>query len=386
MKHLIIKGMAAAAVVLMCACHKGATAHTNEEDGHDAHTEAHEHSESNLITLTDIQMREANVQTTAVTSGAFSEVVEVSGRILPAAGSEATVSATMSGIVSFAKSTLTEGMAVSTGTPLFTVNAQQVANGNPASAAQSELAAAKAALERAEKLVKEHILSQRELEEAERRYQTAQATAQSLGSAQQTRSMSASMSGFVKQILVKPGDYVETGQPLAVITQNKRLQLRADLPERHADFLSCVKSANIRLQADGAERVYSLSSLHGALAAKGAFTGESHFVPITFSFDNVHNFVPGVFVEVFLLGAERQNILSVPTEALAEAQGVHFVYVEHHPREFVRREVTLGATNGTHTEIVSGLKAGERIVTSGVTAVRLAANASAVPEGHSHSH
>ena len=385
MKHLIITGMAAVAVVLMSACHKSNAVHA-DEDGHDAHTEKNEHHESNLITLTEAQMREAHVEVCPVTPGTFSEVVEVSGRILPASGSEATVSATMSGIVSFAKSALTEGQAVSAGTPLFTVNAKQVANGNPASAAQSELAAAKAALERASRLAKEHIISQSELEEAERRYQTALATAQSLGSAQQVRSVSATMSGFVKQVLVKPGDFVETGQPLAVITQNKRLQLRADLPERYADFLPRIKSANIRLLADGTEKVYSLSSLHSSLAAKGAFTGDSHFVPVTFSFDNVRNFVPGVFVEVFLLGAERQGVLSVPTEAIAEAQGVHFVYVEHHPHEFSRREVTLSLSDGSRTEITSGLKAGERIVTSGATAVRLAANVSAVPEGHSHSH
>ncbi len=385
MKHLIITGMAAVAVVLMSACHKGNAVHA-DEDGHDAHTEKNEHHESNLITLTEAQMREAHVEVSPATPGTFSEVVEVSGRILPASGSEATVSATMSGIVSFAKSGLTEGQSVSAGTPLFTVNAQQVANGNPASAAQSELAAAKAALERASRLAKEHIISQSELEEAERRYQTALATAQSLGSAQQVRSVSATVSGFVKQVLVKPGDFVETGQPLAVITQNKRLQLRADLPERHADFLPRIKSANIRLRTDGRETVYSLSSLHGSLTAKGAFTGDSHFVPVTFSFDNVRNFVPGVFVEVFLLGAERQGVLSVPAEAIAEAQGVHYVYIEHHPCEFARREVTLGLSDGSRTEITSGLKAGERIVTSGVTAVRLAANSSAVPEGHSHSH
>ena len=51
---------------------------------------------------------------------------------------------------------------------------------------------------------------------------------------------------------------------------------------------------------------------------------------------------------------------------------------------FRRQEVKLGATDGTRTEIVSGLKAGDRVVTRGATQVRLAANASVIPEGHSH--
>ncbi len=386
MKHLIIIGMAAATAMLLGACHNGKAVH-HDGDGHGAQTENENHSQSNLITLNEAQMREAHVEVQPVAPGTFSEVVEVSGRILPASGSEATVSATMSGIVRFTGRALNEGMAVSAGAPLFTIDAKAVANGNPASAAQSELAAAKAAWERAEKLAKEHILSQRELEEAERRYQTAIATAQSLGSAQQTRSVSSSLGGFVKQVLVKPGDYVETGQPLAIVTQNKRLQLLAELPERHAWLLPRIKSAHIKLQSNGTERTYSLSSLHGSLVSKGTFTdNNSHFVPVTFAFDNVDNFVSGIFVDVFLLGAERANVLSVPNEALAEAQGIHFVYVEHHPGEFTRREVSVGATDGKRIEITAGLKAGERIVTSGVTAVRLAANSSAIPEGHSHSH
>ena len=69
---------------------------------------------------------------------------------------------------------------------------------------------------------------------------------------------------------------------------------------------------------------------------------------------------------------ERSNVLAVPNEAITEAQGLYFVYVQVHNDAFKRTEVTIGQTDGIRTEIKSGLKAG------------LAANATSVPEGHSH--
>ena len=52
----------------------------------------------------------------------------------------------------------------------------------------------------------------------------------------------------------------------------------------------------------------------------------------------------------------------------------------------VKREVKIGQTDGVRTEILSGLKAGECIVTEGAYQVKLAASSSAIPEGHNHNH
>ena len=62
------------------------------------------------------------------------------------------------------------------------------------------------------------------------------------------------------------------------------------------------------------------------------------------------------------------------------------MYVQVEDHEYRRQEVMLGATDGRRTEILSGLSTGDKVVTHGATQVRLAANATAVPEGHSHSH
>ena len=52
---------------------------------------------------------------------------------------------------------------------------------------------------------------------------------------------------------------------------------------------------------------------------------------------------------------------------------------------FVSRYVTLGASNGKEVQILTGLKAGDRVVTKGAYQVKLASASNAIP-AHSHEH
>lgn len=380
-KHLFI-GITMLSVMLFSACH---SAHShNEGKETDEHAEEHKHA-SDDIEMTAAQIKECGIQVATLRATDFSEVVEVSGQILPATGSEVTITATMEGIVSFTNMSLTEGMEVAKGTSLFVVNAKNLANGNPAAAAQAELQAAKVALERAKKLAADRLITQRELEDAQQRYSTALAATKSLGNASQVRTIGTPMAGIVKNILVKPGDYVAMGQALATVAQTKKLQLRADLPQRYYSVLSNVETANFRPSYGKSESVYSLNELGGRLLSKGRMTdGNSTFIPIIFELNNQGNIVPGSFAEVYLKGRKRSGVLAIPNEAITESQGLHFVFVQVGSDAFRKLEVELGQTDGQRTEILNGLKEGDKVVVKGTINVQLAANATAVPEGHSH--
>ena len=392
--------MAALAVMTMVSCHGAASGHDHDHDGdeavneknHDDEDHAHEANEHDAhgeetddIHFTEAQAKACCLTVQTLTPSPFAEVVHVSGRVLPAQGAEATVTATMAGIVAFTGKSMTEGAAVSAGTTLFVVDAKSMADGNPAAVAQSELKAARLAYERAKKLAADNIVSQRELEEARQRFEAAKATAKSLGSAAQRRGVATPIGGYIKNLLVKPGDYVTAGQPLATVTQSRRVQLRADVPERFYTMLPRIVTANFRMAYDSENRVYSIKELGGRLVSKGkASDTDDHFVPVIFEFNNTGDIVAGSFAEVYLQGAQRNGVLAVPSEAVTEAQGLFFVYVKTAADIYRRVEVKTGATDGHRIEILSGLKAGDKVVAHGATQVRLAASASVVPEGHHH--
>lgn len=142
--------MAAIAAMSLLACHGAHDDHDHDHD-HDADehettkADAHDEHGTDDIHFTDAQAKACNLKVETLQPSTFAEVVHVSGRVLPAQGAEATVTATMPGIVSFTGKSLTEGVAVNAGKTLFVIDAQQMADGNPAAVAQSEAKAAKLA-------------------------------------------------------------------------------------------------------------------------------------------------------------------------------------------------------------------------------------------------
>ena len=129
-----------------------------------------------------------------------------------------------------------------------------------------------------------------------------------------------------------------------------------------------------------------MEDLNGRLLSFGKTSNEnSFFIPVSFEFDNKGEVIPGSFVEVYLLSSELENVISLPRTALTEEQGIFFVYLQLDEEGYKKQEVTLGADNGKSVQILTGVKAGDRVVTEGAYQVRLASASNAIP-AHSHEH
>jgi cobalt-zinc-cadmium efflux system membrane fusion protein len=73
-----------------------------------------------------------------------------------------------------------------------------------------------------------------------------------------------------------------------------------------------------------------------------------------------------LFVDVTIAAPSRRQVLVVPTTAiLYDEQNLPFVYVDAGQGRFMQRIVSIGAQQGADTEIVTGLKADERVVGQG---------------------
>ena len=245
---------------------------------------------------------------------------------------------------------------------------------------------AKEEYERAEKLVGSQIVSQKEFAALREAYQNARLAYEALLPSKSGKGVAvkAPIGGFVKNCLVKEGDYVTVGQPLMTVSQMRRLVLKADVSERYYAQLPRIVSANFKTPYNN--KVYCLENLGGKVLSFGKSSGDtSYYVPVTFEFDNRGDMVPGAFVEVFLLSGERQGVISLPESALTEEQGLYFVYLKLDEECYKKQEVQLGTSNGEWVEILSGLKDGDTVVTRGAIHVKLAAASNAIP-AHSHNH
>lgn len=388
MNKNIVKLMAIAFMgIALAACT------SNAESTHDHENEAGEHKEddkkahSDEIIITKEHAASINLRTYLVTPTIINEVIHTSGQVISAPGDEVSIAATVSGIVSLAGKSNTVGVEVSEGTPLFYISSKNIADGDYAARTKAAYDQAKAAYERAEILVKDKIISQKEYEQARYGYQTARSAYDAIGKSSSARGtrISATMSGYLKDVLVKDGDFVNVGQPLATIAKNKTLMLKAEVSERYYASLNHIATANFKTSYD--KRVYSLKDLNGRLVAYGKTTAtDSYYIPVSFEFDNKGAIVPGSFVEVFLIAKPIPNAIAVPISAITEEQGAFFVYVQLDEEGFQKREVKLGVNDGLKVQVVSGLAGGERVVSNGAYEVKLASMSSVIPEGHSHNH
>lgn len=365
--------------------------HDHDHDGEEDHDHDHDEDKAgkksasaNEIHFTCRQAEAAGLQVEKVAPSTFNYVIKTSGQILSAQGDEATVVATANGIVSFVSSAVTEGASVRAGECIVSISAKNLPDGDPVTKARIAYESAKKEHQRAEKLVKDQIISNKEYEQACRDYQTAKTIyeAQASGTGAGGIRVTAPMSGYIKNRMVNQGEYVSVGQPIATISQNRRLQLRAEVSEKYFKNVGNVSSANFQTSYDN--KLYELSDLNGRLLSFGRASTQSSYIPVTFEFDNVGDVVPGSFVTVYLLSNVQEEVLSVPVSAITEEQGLHFVYLRLDEEGYQKQEVRLGQSNGRRVQILSGLKAGDSVVTHGVYQVKLAAISSVMPEGHTH--
>lgn len=360
--------------------------HAHEEEGHSHDHEGDKHAEaSDEIVMPPAKAQAAGVETGIVEPGNFSQVVKTSGQILAAQGDERVAVATVSGVVSF-KNKVTEGMKVSQGSTLVVLSSKGMAEGDPIQKARVAYEVSKKEYERMKTLVESRIVSEKEFAQAKQAYENARISYEAVAQnhSDNGQAVTAPVSGYVKSLLVKEGDYVSVGQPLVSITQNRRLFLRADVSEKYYSSLPAISSAHFCTPYNN--KVYALDDLNGRLLSYGKASGEgSYYIPVTFEFDNRGDIVPGSFVEVYLLGQPMEGIISVPRSALTEEQGSFYVYLQLDEECYRKQLVTLGADNGQRVQVLTGLKAGDRIVTRGAYQVKLAGAANAIP-AHSHEH
>ena len=376
------------------ACHHE---HHHEHEHHHDH-EHHHHDEedhhhdvpANSVKFTEKQSSIINFATAVVSKEKFGRVIKTTAQVVSAAGDEQVAASRASGIVRFAGGDIVEGASVKKGQRLFTIESSGMADGNMNVRYQEAAAnyqAAKAEYERKAELAKDRIVSQAELERSRAAYEGAKAAYDNLkGNFSPSGAVvCAPMSGYIKNIGVQNGGYVEAGQAVVTISQNKDLYLRAELSPRYYASLRNIKTANIELPDGGG--VYTLEELKGAFVNYGkASDSQNPLIPVTFRIQNCGNLIAGSFVKLYIVSEAEEEVIAVDNGGIVEEMGNNFVFVKIAPELFEKRMVTLGGTDGKRTVVTSGLKEGEIVVTKGAMMVKMAQGASALDPHAGHVH
>lgn len=346
-------------------------------------------SSNNGVLFTKEQSWKVDFATDEARREPFGQVIKATAQIQPSQIDENVIVAKASGIVKFSSDNIVEGKAVGSGQTLFSLNSSGLADNNldvRYSEALSEYNRAKADYERKKELIKDRIVSQRELTDAETAYKNAEAVYNNLNRnfSSGRQAISSPINGFIKQVLVRNGEYAEAGQPVLVVSQNRDLLIKAELQPKFFDALGTIQSANIRVMNSNLS--YTLEDLKGKVISYGKSTDLSNpLIPVVFQVQNSIGLLPGSFVEMYIKLQTNNYALTIPNESIVEEMGSYFVYVQITPEFFEKRAVSIGKNDGFRTEITEGISQGERVVSKGAILVKLSqATGSLDTHGHAH--
>jgi len=274
-------------------------------------------------------------------------------------------------------------------------------------AARAGVAVARSAFGRVRELHSRGARSERELEEARYRLESAlaaeQAAAGSLrawtqaaeelargGSEDEDLSappeveleILAPCDGTIVEVLHAPGEWVEEGAPLFRILDDSVLRVALRIPERDVLRLEEAPQAFLRHPLDGS--VLELPGQAGRrLVVAPEIDGVTRSAEVVFETPNPGWLRVGMTLDAELATGAPRRTLAVPSTALVDEDGASVVYVQVAGETFDRRVVRTGLRADGLVEIVEGLEEGERIVVQGAAIVRLVSLTGAIP-AHSH--
>src|SRR5574344_308581 len=216
MKHIPYYIMTAALAIFVGCGNNSNYSHSYEAEEHEVHEHSHDGDDYDYDHDHD-HNHDAELKIETVQPASFNAVIRTSGEILPAQGDEKTVVATTSGIVTLGSgSRILPGVKVSKGAIIAVISSEEMAAGDPVAKAKAEFDAAEKAFERAESLVKVNAISQKSYDQAKKDYETAKSSYEAYKGkfGEKGLSVVSPMAGYITQVIVNDGDYVEAGQPI----------------------------------------------------------------------------------------------------------------------------------------------------------------------------
>jgi Cu(I)/Ag(I) efflux system membrane fusion protein len=167
-------------------------------------------------------------------------------------------------------------------------------------------------------------------------------------------------SGVVTEKLVREGQYVNVGEPLFSIADLSRIWVELELFESDFPFIKVGQDVTIH------SRSYPGEPFHGKVKLVYPFLdAKSRTVKLRVEIPNPGlKLKPEMYVQA-TISVRMADSLVIPAGAVMDTGTRQVVWIESGPGVFLPRDVKAGARSGKEVQILSGLKAGEKVATTG---------------------
>jgi membrane fusion protein (multidrug efflux system) len=241
--------------------------------------------------------------------------------------------------------------------------------------AEADAELARLAFERAQTLQKGNVISQSEFDTAAATYKQKVATVDNMKSQIEKKTIRAPFSGEAGIRQVNPGQMVQAGQQIVTLTQLDPIFVNFALPQQYLPELK--EGLPVRVTTDALPK----HQFEGKLTATSPQVDEvTRNVQLQATLANKEHLLrPGMFVEATVILPNQEKTLVIPATAISYAPYGDSVFVIEKRRDeksgkegLVLRQqfVRTGEARGDFVAVTEGLKAGEKVVSTGVFKLR----------------
>jgi RND family efflux transporter MFP subunit len=311
--------------------------------------------------------------------------VTATGEVIPAPDGVAEITAPVEGMIRWEdnRGSPTEGARVTRGAPL--VRLSPVSGDNTYADLVSRAELLEREVTRAKRLVDAEAVPARRLEEARLALDVVQAQLEGIDAPARdgyVLTLRSPITGAVTSRHFSLGERVAAGEPLYSLFDPRRVWIRFDLPATHASRTGEISAATF--SPEGSDRVIRTDQV---VTVASALDPDRRTLAVTLAADNPDGLLkPGMLIHGRVLFSEPEPTLAVPEEAIMDENGLLVAYVQIGGETFERRAVTVGDTDGQWTTVLSGVRAGEYVVTRGAYQIRLSSLNTSEISDHGHVH
>lgn len=156
------------------------------------------------------------------------------------------------------------------------------------------------------------------------------------------------------------GALAVAGTPVITISNNN-LEIQVSIPESQIANIKVGNSADVTLDAFGNNQVFKASvvSIDTTTTMENGIAVYKARLKFEAENDQIKS---GMTANVTIVSGTRENVVIVPNAAVIQKTGKYFVIIDKGTAGKENREVQIGIKDDQNTEIISGLQAGEKVI------------------------
>jgi membrane fusion protein, multidrug efflux system len=307
------------------------------------------------------------VTTVVVKNEAWAGSLDAIGTVAAVHG--VTVSADLPGLVS--KILFESGQSVKEGQVLVLLDTKQ--EQAQLAAAEAQVQWTKVSLDRLTGLRGKGIAAQAEWDKADADQKAAVANVEQYRATIARKTIRAPFSGVLGIRQVNLGQYLAAGAPIVPLQSLDPIYVNFSVPQQDAGRLKAGDSVKVRVENVGFEESGKVTAINSVIDPA------TRNIEVQATFGNPKaKLQPGMFVTTSVALGSSASVIPIPASAINYAPYGDSVYVvesmkgpDGHEYKGVRQQfVKLGSGRGDQVAVLSGLKPGEEIVSSGVFKLR----------------